>query len=214
MRNLQRGPAPHCLSRFLHGRDTWGDLLEVDRAELWNALVIMQGDRCAYCECETFTNERHIEHFRQRSRNTAGTFEWGNLFGSCNNQESCGKHKDSCGVYDPACLIKADVENPDDFFIFVRDGTIATRKGLNDAAQLRAESTLRIFNLDSKNGRLREMRRAAVLGHWHTVEEIAEFAAGDPDNECGWREFLEEETQNALSLPFSAAIRHALTNAQ
>jgi uncharacterized protein (TIGR02646 family) len=213
MRKLQRGPAPDCLSRFVPGTNTWKDLREADKTELWSALVTMQGDRCAYCECETFTNDRHIEHFQQRSRYTAGTFEWSNLFGTCNNPESCGKHKDNCAVYDPACLIKADVENPDDFFIFVKDGTIAIRKGLSKAAQLRAEETLRIFNLDSKNGRLREMRRAAVFGHWHTVQLISEFAAGDPKNECGWQEFLDEEIQKARILPFSAAVRHALTNA-
>lgn len=210
MRRLQRGPAPSCLARFLHGRDTWCDVRDEDRAELWDALVAMQGNRCAYCECEIFLGGRHIEHFRQRGRHPAGTFDWRNLFGSCNSLDSCGKHKDTCGVYDPACLIKADDEEPDDFFVFVKDGTIAVREELHAPAKVRAEETLRIFNLDAQHGRLREMRRAAVLGHWHTIEEIAEFAASDPGNECGWREFLEGEVQNALGLPFSAAIRHAL----
>lgn len=210
MRGLHRGLAPGCLAGFLHGRDTWDDVREEYRTELWNALVAMQGNRCAYCECEIFQGERHIEHFRQRGRYPAGTFDWRNLFGSCNSLDSCGKHKDTCGNYDPACLIKADDEEPDDFFVFVKDGTIAAREGLNASARMRAEETLRIFNIDAKHGRLREMRRAAVLGHWHTIEEVSEFAAIDPDNEYGWREFLEAEVQNALGLPFSAVIRHAL----
>lgn len=212
MRNLQRGPAPACLEKFNHGEDVWGCVPGDDKTELWNALIAMQGNRCAYCECELFVSERHIEHFRQRGRYAAGTFDWSNLFGSCNSSESCGKHKDRCGTYDPTSLIKVDDENPDDFFVFVKDGTISTRIGLAAAALLRAEETLRIFNLDSKNGRLRQMRRASVLGHWHTVEEISEFAAADPQNECGWRELLADEIRRAMSLPFSAAVRHALTN--
>jgi uncharacterized protein (TIGR02646 family) len=212
MRNLQRGPMPVCLAKFNHGVNVWEDVLGDDKTEIWNALIAMQGNRCAYCECELFGYERHIEHFRQRERHAAGTFDWSNLFGSCNSAESCGKHKDSCGTYDPTSLIKADDENPDDFFVFVKDGTISIRIGLTAAAMLRAEETLRIFNLNSKTGRLRQMRRAAVLGHWHTIEEIFEFAAADPQNECGWRQLLEDEIRRAMTLPFSTAVRHALTN--
>lgn len=209
MRKLQRGAMPVCLTTYRHGPNNWSDVSDIEKGELWLALVAMQGFRCAYCECELFDRSRHIEHFRQRGRNPAGTFEWNNLFGSCNSLESCGKHKDTCGLYDPVVLIKPDDENPDDFFVFIKDGTIFPRAGLSAAAQLRAQETLRIFNLDSKNGRLRQMRRAAVLGHWHTVSEIFEFANMDPENETGWRELLDEEVEKAACLPFSTAIRHA-----
>jgi uncharacterized protein (TIGR02646 family) len=59
---------------------------------------------------KSVTTTRHIEHFRQRSRYHQGTFEWDNLFGSCNRPDNRGKHKDQCGNYDYQDLIKPDVE--------------------------------------------------------------------------------------------------------
>ncbi|WP_350262660.1 hypothetical protein [Pantoea sp. BJ2] len=41
----------------------------------------MEGEFCAYYECRL--NRKHVEHFRPRSRFSALTFEWRNLFGSC-----------------------------------------------------------------------------------------------------------------------------------
>jgi uncharacterized protein (TIGR02646 family) len=52
----------------------------------------MQGQRCAYCECDISIADKHIEHFVQRSRDVRKTFEWSNLFGSCKRSDSCGDH--------------------------------------------------------------------------------------------------------------------------
>lgn len=172
----------------------------------------MQQRRCAYCEIgiKTDTEDRnaHIEHFRQRSRHPQGTFEWGNLFGSCNKQESCGDHKDRLPPYNPSDLIKMDEENPDDFFIFVADGTIALRPDLTDRQKHRAKETLRIFNLDAEHGPLRHMRKAAVQGYIQTAEELAEIASQFDEEE--WLPFLNEELKAAKGLPFATAIRHVL----
>lgn len=135
MHKLQRGVAPACLARYKHGRDQWSrDVPTVgERTDIWNKLEQMQGARCAYCEAGIITGPRHIEHFRQRDRYPQGTFDWTNLFGSCDRGESCGKHKDKCG-YTPVDLIKPDVDEPDDYFVFVSDGTIAPRAGLKCCA--------------------------------------------------------------------------------
>jgi uncharacterized protein (TIGR02646 family) len=211
MHKLKRDSAgPDCLRQYRHGRDQWtlATPSPDERAEIWEKLDAMQGRRCAYCEADISDGRRHIEHFRQRGRYPQGTFEWANLFGSCNREESCGKHKDRCGAYAPNNLVKPDVDDPEEFFLFVSDGTIAVRDGLSDAARCRAEETLRVFNLDAQHGPLRHMRKQAAAGYIQTGEELMALAASYPEPE--WRPFLESEVAATAHLPFATAIKHAL----
>jgi len=211
MHRLQRGAAPHCLGKYDYRHDTWNGMTPSPdaKAGIWVALDAMQGERCAYCEADIAgSSDRHIEHFRQRSRYPQGTFQWQNLFGSCNRVNSCGKHKDSCGDYDHQDLIKPDEEDPDDFFVFVSDGTIKVRSGLDAHNNLRATETLRIFNLDAENGPLRHMRKRAVAGYLQTAEKIRELAQVLPPED--WMPFLHAELAATDHLPFATTIRHAL----
>ena len=95
---LKRPDIPTCLHEYGYGRNTWADVIPEHKEKIWLQLDVMQKYRSAYCEAELNTKQRsrkaHIEHFRQRSRYRKGIFEWSNLFGSCNRQESCGKFKD------------------------------------------------------------------------------------------------------------------------
>lgn len=210
MHKLNRGVSPACLAAYHYGVDQWCHTKPtyVERQDIWNCLDAMQAGRCAYCEVELEADDKHIEHFRQRSRHPAGTFDWTNLFGSCNRLESCGKHKDSCGLYQHGDLIKPDVEDPDDFLVFVSDGTISIKAGLQAAARRRAEDTLRIFNLDAKHGALRHMRRMAAAGYLQTAEEFRQYAL--EFEETDWRPLFEEELAAIEPLPFATTIRHAL----
>lgn len=169
----------------------------------------MQGQRCAYCEAQIENGRRHIEHFRQRGRFPQGTFDWLNLFGSCNRSDCCGKHKDQCGLYDPADLIKPDIEDPDHFYVFVSDGTIAVRQGLSDHDAHRARETLRILNLDAQYGPLRRMREQAVAGYIQTAEEWQQMSVEFEPHE--WMPALQTELALILEMPFATAIRHILT---
>ena len=168
----------------------------------------MQETRCAYCEADISSGDRHIEHFRQRSRFPQGTFQWDNLFGSCNRTGTCGKHKDSCGTYNQQDLIKPDVEDPDKFFLFVTDGTVRVRKGLNAEDKRRAEETLRVLNLDAENGPLRHMRKRVVAGYLQTAEDISNLAQEYSPEE--WLPILQAEIAATSQFPFATAIRHAL----
>jgi uncharacterized protein (TIGR02646 family) len=214
MHKLERDPrGPNCLRRYQHGLAQWNSATPTpdEKVAIWEKLDAMQGRRCAYCEAGISDGARHIEHFRPRGRYPQGTFDWTNLFGSCNRQESCGKHKDDrkkCGDYNPDDLIKPDVDDPEDFFLFVSDGTIAIRDGLSDAARRRAEETLRVFNLDAQHGPLRHMRKQAVVGHIQTGEELMALAAEYPEPE--WRPFLESELAKTADLAFATAIKHTL----
>lgn len=208
MHKLQRGAAPACLDRYQHGRDNWGDLSGKDKAEIWQKLEAMQGKRCAYCEIAIIEGHRHIEHFIQKGRDPRVTFQWSNIFGSCNRNESCGRHKDSCGTYNAADLLKTDVDDSDDFLVFVSDGTIVPRVGLDAAQRRRAKETLRVFNLDAQNGALRQMRRSAVAGYIQTAEELWSLRHEFPEDE--WQQLLDKELTDTAYLPFVTAIHHTL----
>ncbi|GHU03948.1 hypothetical protein FACS1894158_03340 [Betaproteobacteria bacterium] len=209
MHKLQRGAAPTCLAHYQHGRDDWSQVSSADKAAIWRELDDMQGKRCAYCEADiSNTNNKHIEHFRQRGRFPQGTFDWSNLFGSCSREESCGKHKDQCGAYNPADIVKPDVDDPEQFFVFVSDGAIAIRQGLSPQDQHRASETLRVFNLNDQNGPLRWMRHRAVAGYTQTAEELHEWAAVLDQTE--WLSYLQSELTATSHLPFATAIKHVL----
>lgn len=200
---------PECLGRYRHGRHQWCNVTQDDRQEILNALEAMQGRRCAYCECDLDQHGNHIEHFRQRGRFPQGTFEWNNLFWSCLRGDSCGKHKDSCGEYDHSDVIKPDVEDPEQFFLFVYDGTITIRQTLTEEQRRRAEETLCVFNLNPHHGPLRQMRHAMISGYKKTAEDIQELAVLFPPDV--WMPFFAEELAQTQDLPFCTAIKHVLT---
>lgn len=212
MHLLNRGSPPACLANYQHGVDQWTNLTPTEREEIRNALEAMQGRRCAYCEGELDVHGQHIEHFRQRGRFPQGTFDWTNLFWSCEREDSCGKHKDRCGFYPPADLIKPDVEDSEQFFLFASNGTIAIRTAmLTSAEQHRAAETLRIFNLDEERGALRFMRQAHCAGYLQTAEDLQTISESWPLED--WLPFLEEEIALTRHLPFCTAIKHTLTPA-
>lgn len=209
MHKLQRGAAPACLSHYQHGRDNWGAVSRDDKVEIWLALEAMQSQRCAYCEAAIAEGNRHIEHFVQKGRDPRVTFQWGNLFGSCNREDTCGKYKDHCaGAYNPADLLKPDVDDPDHYFVFVADGTIQLRAGLNDADRQRASETLRVFNLDAQHGALRHMRQRETAGYVPIAEEL--WALLDEFSEDEWQQLLDDELAATAHLPFVSAIRQTL----
>ncbi|WP_163371957.1 retron Ec78 anti-phage system effector HNH endonuclease PtuB [Endozoicomonas acroporae] len=211
MHKLDRPQSPGCLSQYHYGRNQWRDLSNDDRQAIWSSLETMQGERCAYCECDLQQHGRHIEHFRQRSGHNypQGTFQWANLFGSCNREESCGKHKDRYRGYNYQDLIKPDIDNPDDYLIFVPDGTIQIRQGLTAQQYQKASETLRVFNLNADNGPLRWMRNQAAAGYLKLAEELLELATELEQDE--WLPLYHTELEQIKGLPFETAIRHALT---
>jgi uncharacterized protein (TIGR02646 family) len=209
MRRLYRDPvSPLGLTNYRHGSSNWAlsSPTPSEREEIWAKLLAMQGEYCAYCEGPMPVFKRHIEHFRQRSRYPQGTFDWHNLFGSCNRQGTCGDHKDKCGKYSPQDLIKPDIEDPELFFVFTTRGDIKIRANLTPENQRRAVETIRILALD---GALNQIRYSEVQGYLQTAEQFAEFAKDYPQDE--WLPLLEEEIKNITNMPFATAIKHVLT---
>lgn len=215
MHKLNRDPAiPGGLNNYLHGRNKWNLVSPNanERQQIWASLGQMQGWRCAYCEADITRDVNgkipgHIEHFRQRSRYPQGTFDWHNLFGSCNRSGTCGNHKDKCGDYLHQMLIKPDVEDPEYFLLFLPDGTVRPRHGLTAGELNRAEETIRILKLD---GALNKIRREAVRQYIETAEVFAEMAQEYEEDE--WLPVLKNEIANTSHLPFATAIKHVLSN--
>lgn len=209
MHKLHRDPVPPaCLARYQHGREQWGMQSPTgpERVEIWAKLEAMQGQRCAYCEAGIVEGDRHIEHFRQRSRYPQGTYAWDNLFGSCNRSGTCGKHKDECGNYTSTDLIKPDIDDPEAFLVFSPDGSVHPRKNLSSVDQHRAEETIRILNL---NGVLRQIRYSELFGYVQTAEEFAQMAENFDESE--WWPLLQSEIDKTAQLPYATAIKHVLT---
>lgn len=215
MRKLDRAarPAPPCLGHYDHGAHSWKDVAPDHKAEIKAHLETMQGRRCAYCEGDIDVLGQHIEHFRCKGDPSYRhlTFDWSNLFWSCDQKHSCGRFKDNgAGQYNVADLIEPCCDDPDAFFIFQADGTISVRRGLSAQDERRARETLRVFRLDADWGRLRAMRKAAVFGYVNDADEAVN-AGLSPDD---IREYFADVLECAKSLPFYTAIRHVLTERQ
>lgn len=207
MHKLQRGVAPACLANYQHGLHNWSNIEPADKVAIWTELEAMQGKCCAYCEADISGTGKHIEHFCQRGRYPQGTFAWGNLFGSCNRQDSCGKHKDEkAAAYKDADLIKPDIEDPESLLVFDSNGGVSPRRTLSSQDTQRASETIRVFNLD---GVLKAIRRNELAGYIQTAELFADMA--QHFSEAEWLPLLQEEIGNITRLPFSTAIRHVLT---
>jgi uncharacterized protein (TIGR02646 family) len=215
MRQLDRAavPAPPCLAAYNHGVHTWSDLSGEHKAAIRARLETMQGRRCAYCEGSIDSLGQHIEHFRRKGDAAFRylTFDWSNLFWSCDQNDSCGHFKDhGAGAYDPAELVNPCEDDPDRFFIFRADGTISARSGLTTQDEHRARETLRVFSLHPQWGRLRNMRKAAVTPYVSYVADASSEGFSDDDI----RELIAGELQAACDLPFYTTIRHVLTERQ
>ncbi len=129
------------------------------KEELQLALLLMQDEKCAYCECKLDLHEGHIEHFRRKNVDWFPelTFEWGNLYYSCCRNGTCGRHKDR--VLDKPRvgeLIDPCTDNPEDYLQFTFDGNVAVRSELSEEGASRATLTIDTFNL--RHTQLVEMR--------------------------------------------------------
>jgi uncharacterized protein (TIGR02646 family) len=202
---------PPCLVAPAAGIE-FDDLNGAQKAEIRGRLLDLQLHRCAYCERRTGEerDEGHIEHFRSQSAHPALAVEWSNMFWSCNDEKTCGKHKDKCNravgpkaAFDHNDLIDPSVEDPTNFLFFVVDGTVRPRDGLGAGDVRRAQETLRVFRL-SDSAFLRKSREDAVRPYVGAVDSL--LSAGRNVVE----RFLQTEVARIDSAPFATVIRQYL----
>lgn len=192
----------------------YNDLRGHEKSDVRSCLLAIQNRRCAYCERRTgaANDDGHIEHFRNQTGHEHLETEWNNLFWSCNDEKTCGKHKDKCDranstsvkrAFDPADIIKPCTDDPDHFMMFVSDGTIACRNGLDSNQLRRYSETLRVFQL-ADSPLLRQSREDAVrpyVGALNTLRKVEPELFGS---------FIDGELAGLETMPFATAIRHFL----
>ena len=204
---------PACLFNPPDGR-TYSHLRGAETEEIRRELLALQGQRCAYCERRTGDqrDHGHIEHFRDQSGHDHLTLDWNNMFWSCNDEQTCGKHKDKCCKvegprrrFEPADLIDPAVDDPETYLLFVSDGTVAPRSELDDDARRRALETIRVFHLND-SAYLTRAREDALRPFTRSVNALIALGA-EP-----FRQYIASELQIASEVPFGTAIKHFLTS--
>lgn len=211
MRFLSRNnEAPRLLGELKRRNVAWGAIEESDREEIRQAILVFQGEYCAYCEA-SLNNGKHIEHFAKKSKFPQKMYEWGNLFLSCENSLHCGHFKDNkslnkyASVYDYRSLIKPDVDNPSDFLFFSISGEVLPKNGIGKESRDKAELTINVFNLNEE--KLKNIRSGILSSYKETVKYIYSL-----DDDCKIAEALEEYRSIFLEMQFSSALLDLLLN--
>ena len=213
MHRLDRAtvPIPACLAVPDTGR-RYDRLSAAEREEIRTSLLELQKHRCAYCERRTGEDrdDGHIEHFRKQADHEDLSLTWPNLFWSCKDEKTCGKHKDKCtkaeghlAKFDPGDLVDPCVDDPDAYFLFVVDGTVRPREGLDPKSHRRAEETLRVFQI-ADSPYLQKCREDAVQPYLGAIESLS--SAGQ---ELVIR-YVQSQMNHVDSSPFATPIRQYL----
>ena len=206
-------PAPPCLVSS-EQRWRYSDLRGREKDEIRAALFVIQKERCAYCERRTGTSpaDGHVEHFRKQANNHELELSWSNLFWSCVDESTCGKHKDKCDrplgsgrqasfIFDD--LIDPSVDDPHDYLMFLPDGTVRPREGLSAAGERRALETMRVFQL-ADSPFLRKSREDAAKPYVKAVDSLLRAGSGTLN------QYLQSVQADIDSAPFSSVIRQYL----
>lgn len=213
MKALARGAAPACLAGLRHGVHSWNmtDVPPSSRAQIWTHLDQMQGGLCAYCEGSLAQLGRHIEHRCARNDEPRRTFDWSNLYGSCDRGDCCGIFKDGEACpYNHVDLLDPCVDEPDDYFVIRPSGQIEPRSDLSERDKHRALETLRVFNLNldvTKGGRSLCAERRRVLERYlkPAPDILAELSSWSEEDR---EEYINHELEAKRFEPFSSIIRH------
>jgi len=127
------------------------------RDKIRDNLLYKQRNQCAYCERKISKIDSHIEHIRQRDKFPKLECEYSNLILSCNNENSCGKYKDSKKNsirYWQDKFIHPILDNPKEYFRFNEDGQILS-------TDKPAKETIKYLNLN--NQKLIRIRKSLIL---------------------------------------------------
>lgn len=189
---------------------SWNQLEETEEGQQVRSstreyiLTREQFNQCAYTELplEYEKNDSHIEHLKRKDSAFFPelTFEWTNLFVSCNFDDFGGRYKDEKYLKgktrdDNALIINPSLENPSEYFELTNWGELTIKTDLQGIAKSKAEETIKAFNLNHNS--LQERRREII----QSVNDyknggidskmIIEFLAGS-----GFRSIIKYELEN------------------
>tara|TARA_R110001583_G_scaffold170238_1_gene323648 strand:- start:4882 stop:5532 length:651 start_codon:yes stop_codon:yes gene_type:complete len=208
MKKLIRSAKPLCLNNYQHGVHNWAAVTPVDKQDVWKQFDVMQYGFCAYCEC--FLTGKHIEHFKDKDSSPRETFEWRNLFGSCDESNRCGHYKDSrkAKPYNISDILKPDTDNVNDYLIYLTNGNVVARSGLTQVQKFRATETIRVFNLNGDTS-IVNRRKTSFRNIKVNVDTLYEMISEFDDVE--WLALLKTEIDDLKNckVEFQTAMEHA-----
>lgn len=127
-----------------------------------NILVLEQEEYCPYCEKRIYDDEGHIEHIKPRDLYPKEFQNYNNLIISCDEKNSCGKHK---GNRYNDNFIDPVVDNPNDYFSYnLASGEVIPKNNdENSNEYIKARYTIDVLNLNSYELRNARMNLVDML---------------------------------------------------
>lgn len=192
MKKLVRPTCKVNLKSYIRNGNNWNSLRGDNKHKIKMQLLEMTNHRCSYCENLLKEHKWHIEHIAPKRSYPECTFNWNNLFCSCDNNDTCGKHKDNIMGYkgDASDLIKPDVEDPSDFFeIKSFDGSFSL-KGVD---LNKGDNTIKFFNLNAgslTNFRHNYIKQSKCIINCY--QEIFSDDLSDKEKEQFFKEMIDE----------------------
>ena len=195
MRRIHKNE-PQFFTDFIaqHHPQNWGELHKDGVRQGMRKYMLgedVEGDSeqngiCAYTEKCISSDNSHIDHFRKKDQFPSLTFDWDNLLVSCNDEDYGGKHKDNTHKVKPEDyehIVNPVLEDFNDYVDISLTGKMFPKSSLTEGQRLRAEKTIKVFNLN--NGALIEMRRVQAkqvqaMFSFLSVEDILATNKGFP----------------------------------
>lgn len=211
MHKIDRSAVPHpiCLNQYNHPAHRWDNLNAQCKREIRESVIALSSQqnaypRCAYCEGPVY-HEGHIEHFRRKKKFPELTFEWENLFFSCDGRYHCGHYKDrkDAPPYNPDNLIKPDIDDPDNFLYFSSNGEVWVRNGLNKTDAERALKTIDVFGLNDPV--LVANRKKSLDQYKKDLDLLLSFFEERPEDTIN---YINNEIEENKRHPYSTTIKH------
>jgi uncharacterized protein (TIGR02646 family) len=168
MKYIQKGQEPISLTEWKQEGDrkssNWKSFDRDVKNDVCHALLKEQGYICCYCGSSIARKECHIEHFKPKSVYKNLTFEYTNLFASCQGEdEKCPRVPVHCGHkknnwYDDDLMVSPLDPNCANYFKYSGYGEILPTE--NPQKQAAAKSAIAKLALDIN--KLTKMRRTAI----------------------------------------------------
>jgi uncharacterized protein (TIGR02646 family) len=174
---------PSFFTEFIHSEkpESWNDMREIKYRIRQHMLRNEQNQQCAYTEIRINPDSTvsHIDHYLKQEWYKDSIFDYHNLFTSCNSEFFAAKHKDKrIEIKDYNNLINPSIEDPADYFEYTMNGFIVAK----DPNNIKAETTIRLFNLNHRTLTERRKEKIHFLQRWakyYSLEmlmmEIGEF---------------------------------------
>lgn len=155
MRKVNKGTQPQELSDFLEREKptNWDCIHDAENQAVYTickeALLKEQCGLSGYTERIINANNVHIDHFKKKGMFREFTFNWNNFVLDEHNSNFGADYKDkNVKIEDYQFLINPNLEDPHEYLTYQIDGKIIPLNDLTGNKKAKAETTIRLFNLN------------------------------------------------------------------